>query len=157
MLPQEIITVFSGQEQEINGNSARTGTGGEDAGDDATGTFLSFKELCESQKAIIADQRRAKYQSRKIRYGMIFSQQARNSHEMDRVAPIAPSPSIINHAMPTQPPLVALVRGTLSPSTPNLVYSCQNHIAISSPNVTFHFEFSQLGKLTAREREGAIT
>ncbi|KAJ6894822.1 hypothetical protein NC652_028542 [Populus alba x Populus x berolinensis] len=56
---------------------------------------------------------------------MIFFLQARNSHQMDRVAPIAPSPSIINHAMPTQPPLVALVRGTLSPSTPNLMYSCQ--------------------------------
>ncbi|KAL3577358.1 hypothetical protein D5086_022641 [Populus alba] len=54
--------------------------------------------------AIVANQHRAKYQPRKIRYGMIFFLQARNSHEMDRVAPIAPSPSIINHAMPSIQP-----------------------------------------------------
>jgi hypothetical protein len=36
----------------------------------------------------------SKYQSRKIRYGMIFFLQASNSHEMDHVAPIAPSPII---------------------------------------------------------------
>jgi hypothetical protein len=44
--------------------------------------------------AIIVNQHRARYLSRKIRDGMIFFLQARNNHEKDHVAPIAPSPII---------------------------------------------------------------
>ena len=64
---------------------------------------------------------------------LVSSHDWKKKHENSLCHQLGPIQNHSNHAThvacdndeTAQPPLVALVRGTLSPSTPNLMYSCQ--------------------------------